>query len=421
MSEAGTEDKDEPSPPDPRILNLVEWAQVRMLTDATFYGAMATSFPVVVDDLPEGILGLTNGSLIVIAKHRPQINKNNIMALLGHEINHIIFHHTRPNVVPSKPELWKVAQELEAEMYVPSTFGTINDILSKQAAHFKSQDLDSCDKIYLWLLKNSKKIPPIPVFDIVDYGGPEDEENKDGPASGGKGKGKQKIKIKIGTGKQAPIDLVISKVLQAQQMAEGMGSMPSNLIQKINDLRKPRVNWRSFLRQYWGTKVGVWDLEVTRFSPCYWNTLRIPVPPLTDTHGSPDVIIAIDTSGSMTGEPIRMVVSEIRGLAGVTSEVLVLMCDAEVQGTFKLRDITDDEILRLRDELRGGGGTDFCPVFEYIEKEKLKPQLLVFMTDTWGSYPQKVPTYPVVWLTPTQGDIQVPFGDLVQIPPEEYA
>lgn len=382
-----------------KIKDLVDWALIKLTIEAPLYGAMASAFPVVIDELPGNILAATNGSIIVVSKNSKKINKDNILALLAHEINHIILHHTRLNIQPSNIELWRMAQEIEAEMYIPHTFGTINDNLSELAQEARNKKHDSCDKIYVWLLKEDKKIKSS-LFDILDFEGDEKEN---------------------GEKKQIPVDLVISKVLMAQQVTKEFGDSSSNeILNKINELRKPRINWRSFLRQYWGTKVGLWDLETFSLSPTYWNTLHIPVPPLKETHGTPDVIIAIDTSGSMVGDPITIVLSEIRGLAGITSNVLVIICDSEIHGTFELQNVSDNEINELRKELRGGGGTSFVPVFNYIQKNKLCPQLLVYMTDTWGEFPEKVPSYPVLWITPCLEDCSVPFGDLVKIPPEEY-
>lgn len=394
----------------PNIEELRKWCLVKAFMDAPFYGIMAASFPVVIRPLPKHIYGATNGSIIVLNQDCEKITRDNIMGLLAHEINHIIMHHTRPTVTVQHPEVWRMAQEIEAEMFVPRTFGSINDDLTKQAREFRLKGLDTLEKIYLHLLEHPEE-QHVPMVDLVIFCG--------GQAGGDDSDLQVKSAL---SGAQVPVDAIVSKVLQAVTLAQSIGSVPMDLLQKIDGLRKPRINWRSFLRQFWGTKVGIHDLKVDRINQLYWSALRIAVPPIMDTHGSPDVVLAIDTSASMTGKPITLGVSEIRGLAGLTSDVDVYIADAEVHAVVNLRDVSDQEILDLRENLRGGGGTSFVPVFEAVEKRRDKPQLLVYITDTWGEFPDKWPDYPVIWLVPgTQERPSVPFGQVVLIPPEEYA
>lgn len=379
---------------------------VRLFMDCPLYAAMATSFPTVVRDLPDTCrYGATNGAIMAITKTKPMaddLGKKNILGLIGNLTNHVILHHTRPAVEVEHPELYRAAQELEAEMWVPESFGAIDDGLRKTAMQYKSDGLDTVEKIYLHWVENPKKVPKIPLLgELLGMSATKPEDNKL-------------------LGAPQPIDMVISKVMQATAMAKAIGSIPDGLLQRIEALRKPRVNWRSFLRQFWGTKVGVWDFDISRFSSFYYAVYHLPLPPLCDTHGSPDVVLAIDTSGSMAGPPIEIVVSEIRGLAGVTSEVDVYVCDAAVHGVVTLKEVTDQEILDLREQLRGNGGTDFGPVFDMVKERKSKPQLLVYLTDTFGTFPEEPPPYPVVWLTPSLNPVDVPFGQIIQIPPEEY-
>ena len=388
-----------------RIDKLLEWAMVRLFMDCPLYAAMATSFPTVARDLPEDHrFGATNGAIMAITKTKPMadsITKENILGLLGNLTNHIILHHTRPAVTVEHPDLYRAAQELEAEMWVPESFGPFDKSLRDTAMDYKYKGLDTVEKIYLHWVDKKKETPKIPLLSaLLGAGG--DVEN-------------------AGVlGAPEPIDMVISKVMQATALAKSMGSVPAELLQKIEELRKPRVNWRSFLRQFWGTKVGIWDLDVTKFSPFYYAAYNLPLPPLADTHGSPDVVLALDTSGSMSGKPLEMVIAEIRGLAGLTSEVDVYISDAAVHGIVTLKEVTDEEILALRDQLRGNGGTSFVPVFEEVKKRKSQPQLLVYLTDTWGEYPKDHPPYPVIWLTPVPNPETPPFGQLIKIPPEEY-
>ncbi|MDP2734882.1 MAG: VWA-like domain-containing protein, partial [bacterium] len=45
----------------------------------------------------------------------------------------------------------------------------------------------------------------------------------------------------------------------------------------------------------------------------------------------------------------------------------------------------------------GGGGTDFRPVFDWVESAGIQPDALVYLTDLYGSFPTQTPSYPVIW------------------------
>ena len=67
---------------------------------------------------------------------------------------------------------------------------------------------------------------------------------------------------------------------------------------------------------------------------------------------------------------------------------------------------------------RGGGGTDFRPLFAKIEELGYKPDVLIMLTDTFGTFPDTPPDYPVIWASIYE-NVEVPFGELVYINEED--
>jgi predicted metal-dependent peptidase len=59
----------------------------------------------------------------------------------------------------------------------------------------------------------------------------------------------------------------------------------------------------------------------------------------------------------------------------------------------------------------GGGGTDFGPCFDWLEKRGIQPQTLVFLTDLCGTFPSTVPSYPVIWASTERRN--APFGAVI--------
>ena len=62
---------------------------------------------------------------------------------------------------------------------------------------------------------------------------------------------------------------------------------------------------------------------------------------------------------------------------------------------------------------KGGGGTDFRPPFEYVEREGITPACLIYLTDGYGPFPQNPPPYPVLWAMTT--DVVPPWGEYVKV------
>lgn len=130
-----------------------------------------------------------------------------------------------------------------------------------------------------------------------------------------------------------------------------------------------------------------------------------------------DLVIAIDTSGSCEKELVQVFLEETRGI--LLQEQLffrrfclhILQCDNRIQ---------KDDCIRSREEfedylenltIRGGGGTDFRPVFQRIEELRRSGELgglrgILYFTDGCGRYPEEEPDYQV-WFVMLQGHFDV--------------
>jgi len=136
-------------------------------------------------------------------------------------------------------------------------------------------------------------------------------------------------------------------------------------------------------------------------------------------------VLAIDTSGSMDEETLRRVAVVVSKCAKlIKDEVWAVECDAEVQAAYQL------DLQRI-EELRGGGGTNFMPVFEWAERAGGVKFLMYFTDgenfdkDALASYK---PPFPVLWVLCGAYSADQPFGKMVIMesnreaePGEKYA
>ena len=117
--------------------------------------------------------------------------------------------------------------------------------------------------------------------------------------------------------------------------------------------------------------------------------------------------IALDTSGSCSGQTMERFIRELRGmLMEISSEItfeniILLQCDTEIHGEKRFQWAKQLQ-LEERYPVFGFGGTSFQPVFTRIEQlreeENLEPDCLIYFTDGCGEYPEKPPEYPVIFL-----------------------
>ncbi len=126
-----------------------------------------------------------------------------------------------------------------------------------------------------------------------------------------------------------------------------------------------------------------------------------------------ELVVALDTSGSIARGELAEFLDEIDALHGqVRARVTLTACDAEIAPGAPWS-FEPWQRIELPERLGGGGGTRFTPVFEWVERERLAPDALVYFTDAQGEFPRREPPYPVLWIV--KGREEVPWGERVQL------
>lgn len=198
--------------------------------------------------------------------------------------------------------------------------------------------------------------------------------------------------------------------------AKAMGKLPAGLERVLREITEPKVDWREKIRATFNRKVGSGSYDWRR--PNRRLITRDIYAPGKSGFGANCVVVAVDTSGSITEALIAMFMGELSGiLEDVCPKRIVLMwCDARIGRIDEIEDSGDLETAR-RVGAPGGGGTAFEPVFTQIAQDQLQPDALVYLTDGYGSFPPAEPNYPVIWGNiSTPGSVKYPFGDVVDIP-----
>ncbi|MBM4181732.1 MAG: hypothetical protein FJ209_09315 [Betaproteobacteria bacterium] len=198
-----------------------------------------------------------------------------------------------------------------------------------------------------------------------------------------------------------------SRLAAAAQAARQAGKLSVSMQRMVDELLSPQLPWRALLARYM-MNVARDDYSFQRTSRREGDALM----PRLYSQGV-NVVVVLDTSGSVTREELREFLGEVDALkAQVRAEVTLHACDDKLDPSGPWR-YAMWQTLELPETLSGGGGTDFRPVFEWLRCENLGPDLLVYFTDAEGAFPERDPGIPLVWLV--KGKAPVPFGVRLQL------
>lgn len=193
----------------------------------------------------------------------------------------------------------------------------------------------------------------------------------------------------------------------AAQQALRAGKLSTALARLVDDLVQPQLPWRMLLARYLSANART-DYSFAR--PNRREGAAI-LPGLRAA--SIDVVVVIDTSGSIEPHEMQEFLSEVNSLKGTLNARVVLhACDAQLAPDGPWLYEPWEEI-QLPKALRGGGGTRFTPAFEWIERSDRPPDVLIYFTDAEGEFPAREPSFPVLWLV--KGRATVPWGQRIQL------
>ncbi|MDO9577838.1 MAG: VWA-like domain-containing protein [Candidatus Cloacimonadales bacterium] len=194
----------------------------------------------------------------------------------------------------------------------------------------------------------------------------------------------------------------------AAAVAKAQGKLPAGLDRMIQEVLKPKLPWREILSRFITENARndyTWTQPNKRYlySGLYLPALNVP------TLGT--IAVIIDTSGSIAQKELDTFASELQSIMSIYpgTEINVIYVDTKVAYTETI-DIYDFQL-----HAKGGGGTDFQPGFEYIDKEQIMPACAIYFTDGWCSSFPEVPDFPTLWVVTDRDKFTPPFGEVIHI------
>lgn len=240
------------------------------------------------------------------------------------------------------------------------------------------------------------------IFNILDDDDDGDDEGEGGNESGGDGpqgtscaqpkgfdehdwEGANKLSDEEIKELEKDIDIAI------RQGSMAAGKLGSNGNRNFDELMQPQVDWREVLREFiqttcTGSDYSTWKRPNRRYigAGVYM--------PSGISERIDELVIAIDTSGSISDTAVALFLSEVQSICTTVKpeKVRVLYWGHEVVGD-EVYELNELDTLVRSTKVRGGGGTDVECVTAYMDEHKISPQAAIILTDGylyggWGKW-----------------------------------
>lgn len=365
--------------------------------------------------------------------------------VLAHETWHCVLLHTlRCN--GRNPMIWNIAIDMETNNIIDSSCG---DYVFKppKGVLFPPQHLKdhSAEEIYEYLMKNAKQ------EQLQNMSGSSSKDSKKSKGNGGRnnnrsqsggsggggkiqgqfdthsnskgndgnegqdnenGEGEGEAHDKYGkvgydedfkpsAQRQYADDIRDAVIAEAQKVERQQGDLPANIKKLIEKYRKPEIRWQDELAKFVTPIFGgrrQWLPPNRRhvYDEIYLQTRRSE---------SIDVVVAIDTSGSCLYD-LPKFFTELCGLVESFGhyKLMIIQCDCRVTRVDEYESEGNRFDPDTKFQSEGGGGTSFCPPFDYLKQHGITPSCFIYFTDGYGDAPEKKPNYPVMWILTSDCD-----------------
>lgn len=213
-----------------------------------------------------------------------------------------------------------------------------------------------------------------------------------------------------------------------ETFSQEAGERDGDFLEQIKAENRSKYDYREFLRKFavFHEEMAVDDDSFdynfyTYGLRLYGNMPLIEPLESKEVKKVEEFVIVIDTSMSCSGELVRKFLEETYGVLSENESfftkinVHIIQCDEKVHTDKKITSQEEMKDYMEHLELYGDGGTDFRPAFEWVDRLLEQHEFhnlkgLIYFTDGFGIYPQKMPPYKTafVFMQDNYRDVDVP-------------
>ena len=384
-------------------------ARIGLLLRAPFFGNLATRMTLINGDDWCPTAATDGRRFYYNSEFVNNMPLKQLEFLVGHEVLHAVYDHMgrRGN---RDPKLWNIADDYCVNFDLVEQ--RIGDKIPVALYDTKYKGM-SAEEVYDDLYANADKLDIDKLMKqlLDEHLEPGDDGEGDGDSDGeGKERSHAGGRPRLSKDEQKAIRDEIKEAVLAAANAAGAGNVPGGVKRMIKDLTEPVMNWRELLQQQIQSTVKS-DFTWSKPSRRSWH--MDAVMPGMKPGEQIDVVIGIDTSGSITDKDLKVFLSEIKGIMEAYDEykITVVGWDTEVHNSGEFTSDNLEDISTF--EPGGGGGTDPHCVWNWLKENNIEPKKLIMFTDfcffDWR--PSEVEPYAdTVWIIKGNPNAEPEFG-----------
>ncbi|MCK5853977.1 MAG: hypothetical protein KAG56_02060 [Sulfurovaceae bacterium] len=355
----------------------LEQAKTKLMLENPYFGTLVTSLK-----LRENSELINKRNLGDVFEYNPEylevLSVNEVTTLLANAAMHqALFHEDRGRDKVSS--VWQLASD-----YAINDLLVDNGFMLPPMANYNTRfERLYTEQIYTTLL------------DELDIEESDEQEDQEQP--------KEQVQEEIVEERlsQEEYDLILE---QLGIKLEKQGDLPKGIERFVPSTKQAQISWQEELYRYVNVHA---KSDYRMFPPSKKHLYRgIALPSI---HGEElKIAVAIDTSASIDDELLKVFLAELEAIMQLFTHYMIelIECDAIIQN---IQQLTPHE--PLISTFKGGGGTDFRPVFEHLEQSHENFKFLIYFTDGQGAFPNYLPMIDVLWVMPQMEEVE--FGEVL--------
>lgn len=301
------------------------------------------------------------------------------LGLIKHELLHIAFFHLTDFKHLKEQDIANIAMDIEINQLINADWLPPNPMLPESFPELDLEYEKGTHYYYEKLIDAKEDSNNIQLVCIAAGNGETSVELPDGTKINLSNHDWEDVE-EMDEATERLVKAQIGQLLEqvAEQVVKSQGSIPSEIeviLERLRNIEPPKFDWKGYMRRFVGKSTKIY----TKKSRRKYNK-RLPDFPGLKIKQQKHILVAIDTSGSVSDAELREFLGEIHHMYKTGAEVTIVQCDTAISwiGPFNPRhDFT----------IKGRGGTSFQPVIDYYNENMQKYSCMFYLTDGGAGAP----------------------------------
>jgi len=423
------------------VLDRIVQARVDFLMDNPFFGQLAVRLKLVEADDWCPTMAVDGYHMYYNTEFVNGMDDEELKFVVAHEVMHMVYRHFLRRETRN-PRLWNCAGDYVINLELQDL--NIGKMPKASSMPGYEKDKDQYAKLGVGpndpgglIDEKYRDMPTEEVYDIIlddamnggkhadelmnsmdihldmdgDGGSSGDGDSSDEDSDGKEGKGSSKVKLSEEDVKRLSDEIkkaVIDAVKNAQEQSNGASKVPGGALRLVKEWTESKVDWREYLNN---TVLSTLKSDYTWSRSSRKGRDQGIYLPGMDNQNRVEVHIAIDTSGSISAQDIKVFLSEVKGIMDQFSDYKVTAWCFDTK-TYTIHTFTPDTEDELEDfQPEGGGGTLFECNWEMMKEHGMIPSTFIMFTDLFPGNTYGDPDYcDTIFLAKGRPGHEAPFG-----------